>query len=244
MPYVIAFENLPAATAAAQTVVVTDQLDTQVFDLDSFTLGPILIGNIGITPPPGLATFSGGADLRPAHNVVLRVDAGLDKTTGIVTWRFTSLDPSTMETLTDPDEGFLPPNTNPPAGDAQVHFTIRPKAGLATGTAIRNHARVVFDTNAPIDTPEWLNTIDASAPSTTPTPSPTPTPPACAGDCNQDGSVTVDELIKGVNIALGTMSVAACSSFDTNGDGAVTINELIAAVNRALNGCADTATNS
>jgi hypothetical protein len=51
------------------------------------------------------------------------------------------------------------------------------------------------------------------------------------GDCNQDGSVTVDELIKGVKIALGTTSIDACSSFDTNGDGAVTINELIAAVN-------------
>jgi hypothetical protein len=73
------------------------------------------------------------------------------------------------------------------------------------------------------------------------TASPTPTPVACAGDCNQDSSVTVDELIKGVNIALGTTSVDACPSFDTNGDGVVTINELIAAVNRALNGCADTA---
>jgi hypothetical protein len=164
MPYAIAFENLPAATAPAQIVVVTDQLDTQVLDLDSFTLGPILIGSIGITPPPGLATFSGGADLRPAHNVVVRVDAALDKATGIATWRFTSLDPATMETLTDPDEGFFPPNTNPPAGDGQVHFTILPKAGLATGAEIRNRARVVFDTNAPIDTPEWLNTVDASAP--------------------------------------------------------------------------------
>ena len=50
--------------------------------------------------------------------------------------------------------------------------------------------------------------------------------------------MTVDELIKGVNIALGTTSVDACPSFDADGDGAVTINELIAAVNRALNGCA------
>jgi hypothetical protein len=65
-------------------------------------------------------------------------------------------------------------------------------------------------------------------------------PPAvtCPGDCNGDGAVTVDDLIKGVNIALGTTSIDACASFDTNGDGAVTINELIAAVNRALNGCA------
>ena len=54
--------------------------------------------------------------------------------------------------------------------------------------------------------------------------------------------MTVDELIKGVNIALGTTSVETCPSFDTDGDGAVTINELIAAVNRALTGCANTAT--
>ena len=164
MPYAIAFENLPAATAAAQTVIVTDQLDTEALDLDSFALGPILVGDVGITPPPGLATFSGGADLRPAHEVVLRVDAGLDKATGIVTWRFTSLDPATMQALTDPDEGFLPPNLNPPEGDGQVHFTILPKSGLASGTEIRNRARIFFDTNPPIDTPEWLNTIDSTAP--------------------------------------------------------------------------------
>jgi hypothetical protein len=54
--------------------------------------------------------------------------------------------------------------------------------------------------------------------------------------------VTVDELIKGVNIALDTTSGDLCPSFDTSGDGAVTINELIAAVKHALSGCADTAT--
>jgi hypothetical protein len=63
-------------------------------------------------------------------------------------------------------------------------------------------------------------------------------PAACPGDCNGDGAVTVDELIKGVNIALGTTSGDPCPSFDTSGDGAVTITELIAAVNRALTGCA------
>jgi hypothetical protein len=36
--------------------------------------------------------------------VVVRVDAGLDKATGIVTWSFTSLDPTTLETLMDPEK--------------------------------------------------------------------------------------------------------------------------------------------
>jgi hypothetical protein len=53
---------------------------------------------------------------------------------------------------------------NPPEGEGSVPFTVEPRGGLATGTEIRNRARIVFDVNAPIDTPEWLNTIDDSLP--------------------------------------------------------------------------------
>ncbi|MDX2168581.1 MAG: hypothetical protein SF182_16025 [Deltaproteobacteria bacterium] len=56
----------------------------------------------------------------------------------------------------------------------------------------------------------------------------------CVGDCNGDGQVTINELITGVNIALGSSPVSACPSFDENGDGEVSINELIKAVNIAL----------
>jgi putative Ig domain-containing protein len=65
---------------------------------------------------------------------------------------------------------------------------------------------------------------------------------ACVGDCNADGAVTVDELLLGVNIALGTAAATACASVDANGDGEVTINELLAAVNAALDGCPATVT--
>ena len=51
------------------------------------------------------------------------------------------------------------------------------------------------------------------------------------------GSVTVNELILGVNIALGSADVGDCEAFDENGDGMVGINELITAVNNALDGC-------
>jgi hypothetical protein len=56
------------------------------------------------------------------------------------------------------------------------------------------------------------------------------------GDCNGDGAVTVDELITGVNVALGSMPLSSCPSFDGNGDGRVTVDELIEAVNVALTG--------
>lgn len=61
---------------------------------------------------------------------------------------------------------------------------------------------------------------------------------ACTGDCNGDASVTVDEIIVGVNIALGGVSIASCAAFDRNGDGDVTVDEIVLAVNVALDGCA------
>ncbi len=60
---------------------------------------------------------------------------------------------------------------------------------------------------------------------------------SCAGDCNGDGEVTINELITGVNLAL--TDSGECAAFDSNGDGEVAINEIVAAVNSALLGCPD-----
>jgi hypothetical protein len=59
----------------------------------------------------------------------------------------------------------------------------------------------------------------------------------CAGDCGRDGTVTVNELIVGVNMALGAAGAGQCAAFDSSGDGKVTVNELVAAVSSLLNGC-------
>jgi hypothetical protein len=61
--------------------------------------------------------------------------------------------------------------------------------------------------------------------------------PTCTGDCSGDGNVKVDELVKGVNIALGTTALDQCASLDASGNGIVTVDELIKAVNNALTGC-------
>jgi hypothetical protein len=60
----------------------------------------------------------------------------------------------------------------------------------------------------------------------------------CVGDCNGDRLVTIDELVRGVNIALGNLPVDECPASDRNGDRRVTVEELIAAVNNTLLGCA------
>ncbi len=60
--------------------------------------------------------------------------------------------------------------------------------------------------------------------------------PTCVGDCNGNGSVTIDELLSMVNIALGNPG-STCAAGDANGDGQITINEILMAVNAALSGC-------
>jgi streptogramin lyase len=72
-----------------------------------------------------------------------------------------------------------------------------------------------------------------------PTPTATPLLPVdgCVGDCDGDRVVTVAELIRGVNVALGQGLLSLCPSFDRNDDGELTINELIIAVSNVLSGC-------
>jgi parallel beta-helix repeat protein len=64
---------------------------------------------------------------------------------------------------------------------------------------------------------------------------PTPAPPgSLVGDCNEDGRVTIEEVILAVNIALGTAPMSMCPAVDINRDGHAEVNELIAAVNSVL----------
>jgi hypothetical protein len=92
------------------------------------------------------------------------------------------------------------------------------------------------------DTPTPTATGQVSTPTLPPTatrtPATPPTPGPCVGDCSQDGTVAINELVIGVNIALGNAQVGSCPSFDTNGDQSVAVNELIGGVNALLNGCA------
>src|SRR5207244_3063062 len=48
--------------------------------------------------------------------------------------------------------GFLPPEDDTGRGQGHVSYTIRPKAGLPTGTTIKNIATIVFDANPSIAT--------------------------------------------------------------------------------------------
>lgn len=60
---------------------------------------------------------------------------------------------------------------------------------------------------------------------------------ACTGDCDGNERVSIDELVRGVNAALGILPVTQCAPLDQSGDGGVTIDEVVGAVSAAINGC-------
>jgi hypothetical protein len=121
--------------------------------------------------------------------------------------------------------------------------------------ALSNDMHVDFDfgdENLPATATPTETEPPPPTPSVTPTSpfSPTPTdtapvpatatstataiPPRLAGDCDDDGSIAIAELIRAVGIALGTFDLTACPSIDSDRDGTVRVSELVHAVLAAL----------
>jgi hypothetical protein len=67
----------------------------------------------------------------------------------------------------------------------------------------------------------------------------TATPPAsCVGDCDENGNVTVNEIVTVVNVALERMPMGICEAGNADRNQEITIDEILVAVNGALSGCA------
>lgn len=160
---VIYFENKSTATADAQDVVITDQLDSNKVDLSTLQFGiatfddKIITSQTSVNALAGSNEFNAQVDLRPARNLAVNINAAVNPNTGLLTWRFNTIDPATRK---PPEiDGFLPPGK-----EGSISFTVMPKKDLPTGTVVRNKATIKFDFNDPIDTPEWFNTIDNTKP--------------------------------------------------------------------------------
>jgi WD40 repeat protein/subtilase family serine protease len=168
IPYTILFENLPTAQAHAYQVLITDQLDPNL-DWRTFEVGTISFrgGRYTVDAPPGQRYFE--TEVRMSQDdggLLVRVQAGIDLSTGVVTYRLTAIDPRTGEPPTSPRLGILPPNNEQREGEGFVTFRVAPKPSVASGTVITNSATIVFDTEASIETNVEFNTIDKEPPTT------------------------------------------------------------------------------
>ena len=163
--YQIRFENeAESATAPAQFVRIEQILDADL-DARSFRLGNITIGEAVIEVPENRPFFTARLPLGN-DGLLADVFAGIDVASRTAFWTFESIDPATGRRPADPLRGLLPPNLAPPAGEGSVRYTIRPTRDATTGTRIDAAASIVFDSNAPIETPPIFHTVDASTPVT------------------------------------------------------------------------------
>jgi hypothetical protein len=64
-----------------------------------------------------------------------------------------------------------------------------------------------------------------------------PVASGCIGDCDDDGVVSIDNVILMINVALGTAPAGACAAGDADANGRIAIDELVAAVHAALVRC-------
>lgn len=166
--YTIRFENAADAAAPAQEVVITQQLDADLdwrtFRVDDFGFGDQRVELDGKT-----AFLQRRIDLTETKGYLLDVSAAIDTTTGLVTWTLRTIDPATGELPVDAQLGFLPPNRDENGvsdgrGEGFVTYSIKAKRTAATGTVVDATARIIFDTEEPIDTPPIFNTLDAGLP--------------------------------------------------------------------------------
>lgn len=157
--YMIEFENDSTfATAPAHTILLSDTLDANVFDVTTVT--PIKL-QIGDKSYDFTADFKGvvTVDMRPEIDAIAQVSMTVDDQ-GVLSWVLESFDPMTMEPTTHPMNGILPINDAIGSGMGFITFSVNLKKGLTDGTEVSNMANIIFDTNEAIATPYWINETD------------------------------------------------------------------------------------
>lgn len=160
LPYRIDFENDASATAPAQIVMVSDQLD-QALDWSTLEFTEFGFGTHFIPLAPGLQEFAWIEPIiQDARELNVHVHGWFDADQGRIEVRFWTTD---ADTGWPPDAltGFLPPEDGSGRGQGHVSYLIQAVPGLPTGTEIRNVATIQFDFGEVIDT----NQVDPHDPS-------------------------------------------------------------------------------
>ena len=167
IPYTIRFSNNAAAgTTPVAQVAITQTLDSDL-DLNTFTLQDFGFGDITVNVPLGVQNYNQRLDLRTTRGVYVDVNAGINTTTGVVTWTFTAIDPTTGNAANSTTQGFLPPNDQNGVGSGFVVYSVQPKANPTNNTRVDAQASITFNSQTPIQTISVFNTLDSDIPIST-----------------------------------------------------------------------------
>lgn len=155
------------------------------------------------------------------------VNPAIDK---VATFAFTPEGCVEDDSCTGVSAVVAPDTNDDPIADGATLYTctivITPAAAPGTYQLVNGNTQSIDPSNQFLPAAGTDGTVTVTEP-----------PPACVGDCRGDGAVTIDDLILGVNIAIGGVGVEACRAFDPDGGGTVVVSELVQGVNNALTGC-------
>lgn len=150
--------------------------------------------------------------------------------------------PTTTATRTTAPTQTRTPTQEPAPTATHTHVPTATETPTATAAVNETPAESPTPTVAATTAPTATSAVAATATST-PIAVGTriPVESACAGDCNGDSTVTLDELVQAINVALGLTADATCPPLDIDQDGFVAISEVVKAVGSALEGCTTSA---
>ncbi|WP_292778201.1 Calx-beta domain-containing protein [Nostoc sp. NMS9] len=155
--------NADQGTTPIAQVSITQQLDSDL-DLNTFTLDDFGFGEITVDVPIGVQNYSQRLELRSTRDVFVDVNAELDIATGVVTWTFTAIDPSTGNAINSANQGFLPPNDQNGVGSGFVGYSVQAKANSTNSSRVDAQANIAFNSQTPIQTTAVFNTLDSDIP--------------------------------------------------------------------------------
>jgi hypothetical protein len=132
-----------------------------------------------------------------------------------------------FDTAAPSTKSYLLPSS--PAWDAGRNPSAAPAINWVFLGKVQDHDR----NTRPLDTGYEMGAFEGE-PQSQPTPGPGPD---CLVDCDNDGVVRINELLRAVNISLGHQPMGVCVNADADGNDRITISELVMGVRNSLNGC-------
>ena len=159
LTYTVYFENKAEASASAQEVRVTQQLDASL-DWSTFEILEVVYRNQTENGLNGKASGTAESELSGTPYKV-RTTASYDTKTGSAHWYLRIVDERTPDQWPeDVYAGILPPNNAEHDGEGHITYRVKVREDAADGARIDSTASIVFDTNEAIETdPAWWNTV-------------------------------------------------------------------------------------
>lgn len=205
----------PIVDFEGPTTVAPGSTNTYRFNVRSQVAGQTGAG-LDVAVSGGTLAVASEQGARVLANEIVH-NAAKGNVDGVATWEFSWTVPAAEGTATLFGSGNSVNGDDGTFGDR------------ATSTTLAVQVVAAVDTPTPSPTP----TVPRNTPTATATSGPIP----CVGDCDDGGTVVVNELVTGVNIALDRVPVTQCPDFDIDGSETVSVNELVSGVNALLRGC-------